>query len=307
MPQYRAEFDATIAFTNGGSLTAEGFRVDVPGPDVTTDDVATLLVKSLGLLMSGPVEVRSLRVFEEPHKGTRGGPSSADAAAPADQWSVVELSHVITPGMTTYPGLPGPVITPYLSREDSRRNYAEGTEFEIDKIELVGNTGTYLDSPFHRYADGVDLAGLPLTSSAHLPCVVVRTTGSSSRAVDVGELAAHEVAGRAVLLHTGGDRFWGRPEYAQDAPFLTERGARWLADEGAVLVGIDAVNIDDVQDPRRPAHSILLAAGIPVVEHLRGLDQVPPTGAVFTAAPPRLAACGTFPVRAFAAIPVAQG
>lgn len=153
----------------------------------------------------------------------------------------------------------------------------------------------------------MDLAALPLTSFAYLPCVVVRTTGSSSRAVDVGELAAHEVAGRAVLLHTGGDRHWGRPEYAQDAPFLTERGARWLADEGAVLVGIDAVNIDDVQDPRRPAHSILLAAGIPVVEHLTGLDQVPPTGAVFTAAPPRLAACGTFPVRAFAAIPVAQG
>jgi kynurenine formamidase len=168
---------------------------------------------------------------------------------------------------------------------------------------MVGNTGTYLDSPYHRYADGTDLAGLPLSVLADLDTVVVRVAGSGVRAVDVGALAAIEVTGRAVLLHTGGDRDWGTPAYAQDAPYLTAAGARWLADHGARLLGIDAVNIDDAGDPARPAHTVLLAAGIPVVEHLTGLDQLPPTGARFTAAPPRVAGFGTFPVRAYAALP----
>jgi arylformamidase len=169
---------------------------------------------------------------------------------------------------------------------------------------MVGNTGTCLDSPYHRFAAGSDLSGLSLESLADLPAVVVRTAGSGHRAVDVGTLAAVEVRGRAVLLHTGGDGHFGGPRYATDAPYLTGAGARWLVDHGAVLVGIDAVNIDDLGDPRRPAHTALLAAGIPVVEHLTGLDQVPPSGARFTAAPPRLAGVGTFPVRAFAAVPV---
>jgi len=168
----------------------------------------------------------------------------------------------------------------------------------------VGNTGTYLDSPYHRYAGGTDLAGLPLSSLAELPAVVVRTLGSRTRAVDVGALAAHKVADCAVLLHTGGDRDWGTPAYAEDAPYLTEAGARWLVDHGAKLVGIDSMNIDDATSGgQRPAHSVLLAAGIPIVEHLTGLDQVSPTGARFTAAPPLFAGLGTFPVRAFAAVP----
>jgi arylformamidase len=212
----------------------------------------------------------------------------------------VELSHVISDGMVTYPGIPAPNITPHLTREASRQVYAPGTEFSLDRISMIGNTGTYLDSPYHRYADGVDLAGLPLTSLADLPAVVVRTTG---RAVEVGALAAHEVRGCAVLLHTGGDRHWGTPDYAQDAPYLTEAGADWLVAHGARLVGIDSVNIDDTGDSARPAHSILLAGGIPIVEHLTGLAQLPPTGARFTAAPPRVAGFGTFPVRAYASVP----
>lgn len=219
-------------------------------------------------------------------------------------WRWVELSHVITAGMTTYPGLPGPEVSPHLTRKASRDVYAEGTEFAIDRVSMVGNTGTYLDSPYHRYSGGTDLAGLPLTCLADLPTVLVRTVGSAIRAVDVGALAALDVAGGAVLLHTGGDRHWGTADYSRNAPFLTEHGARWLVEHGAALVGIDAVNIDDTTGTSRPAHTLLLGAGIPVVEHLTGLDQLPPSGARCTAAPPRFADFGTFPVRAYAAIPV---
>jgi kynurenine formamidase len=220
-------------------------------------------------------------------------------------WRFVELSHVITAGMTTYPGLPGPEITPHLTREASREVYAAGTEFGIDRVSMVGNTGTYLDSPFHRYADGADLAGLPLSSLVDLPAVVVRTAGSDSRAVDVDELEAFDVSGHAVLLHTGGDQHWGTAGYARNAPYLTESGARWLVEHDARVVGIDAVNIDDaVSGGHRPAHTVLLGAGIPIVEHLTGLSQLPVTGARFTAAPPLFSGFGTFPVRAYAAVPL---
>jgi len=220
----------------------------------------------------------------------------------------VELSHVISAGMTTYPGLPVPEITPHLTRESSRDVYAPGTEFAIDRLTMVGNTGTYLDSPFHRYPDGADLAGLPLERLADLPAVVVRTAGGGARAVGVDALAGLEVAGRAVLLHTGGDAHWGTPQYAVDAPFLSGAGAQWLVEHGAALVGIDAINIDDmVPAGERPAHTLLLAAGIPIVEHLTGLANLPLTGARFTAAPPRVAAFGTFPVRAYASVPASGG
>jgi arylformamidase len=220
-----------------------------------------------------------------------------------DRGMLVDLSHVIEAGMVTYPGLPGPEITEHLTREASRGAYAPGTEFSIGRISMVSNTGTYLDSPFHRYPDGADLAGLPLERLAGLDTVVVREV--AARGVDVTDLAGRDVAGRAVLLHTGGDRHWRTPAYAQEAPFLTEAGAAWLAEQGAALVGIDAVNIDDISPAAagaRPAHSVLLAAGIPIVEHLTNLAALPLTGARFTAAPPRVAGFGTFPVRAFAVI-----
>ncbi|PZS36746.1 MAG: cyclase [Pseudonocardiales bacterium] len=305
--QYRAEFDATVTFGNGGKLLVEGFRVDAPSAQVGEDEVGALFVASLGLLMTDRIEVSGLRVFPEAHKGTRGGPSDAGRAAAAAVWRWVELSHVITPGMITYPGLPGPEYSAHLTREASRELYAAGTEFAIDRVSMLGNTGTYLDSAFHRYADGIDLAHLPLTSFADLPAVVVRTAGSGTRAVDVGALAALDVTDRAVLLHTGGDADWGTSAYADDAPYLTEAGAAWLVEHRARLVGIDAVNIDEMipQGPR-PAHTRLLAAGVPIVEHLTGLDQLPPSGARFTAAPPRFAEFGTFSVRAYAAVPAAD-
>jgi kynurenine formamidase len=267
---------------------------------VTKAEIAALFVASLQLRGLERVDVTGIRIFAEPKVVLA-------PAAHRTRW--VELSHVISAGLVTYPGLPGPEITPHLTREASRANYAEGTEFAIDRMSMVGNTGTYLDSPFHRYADGTDLAGLPLQKLADLPAVVVRAVGTGVRAVDTGALESLTVAGRAVLLHTGGDRHWGDPRYAVDAPYLTEAGATWLVEHGAALVGIDAVNIDDISPAaggRRPAHSLLLAAGVPIVEHLTGLENLPPTGFRFTATPPRIAAFGTFPVRAYATVPAVE-
>ncbi len=307
MPQYRAEFDAVVTFLNGGGMQAQGFRVDVPHDEVSEAEIAALFVASCGLLMVDRVDLSVVRVFAEPHRGTRGGPSDVTAGPPPapERTTWVELNHVIWAGLTTYPGLPGPAISDHLSRADSQANYPAGTEFLIGRISMVGNTGTYLDSPFHRYGDGIDLAGLPLERLADLPTVVVRTIGSGVRGVGIGALAALDVAGRAVLLHTGGDRHWATPQYAVDAPYLTAEGATWLVEHGAALVGIDSVNIDDISPAgggERPAHSRLLAAGIPIVEHLTGLENLPPTGARFTAVPPRISGFGTFPVRAYAAV-----
>ena len=305
MTVYRAAFDAVVRFGNGGDLTARGFRVDVPSRETGEAEIAALFVASLGLLMTDSVELSKVEIFAEAHKGTRGGPSDhAPERGTADIGGrLVELSHVIRAGMITVSGLPGPEITPFLTREASREHYGPGAEFAIDRLTLVGNTGTYLDSPFHRYPGGADLSAIPLDRTADLPAVVVRVTGTRQRGIDVGALAALDVRGKAVLLHTGDDARFGSPEYAVDAHFLTRAGAAWLAAHDAALVGIDAVNIDDTADRDRPAHSLLLAAGIPVVEHLAGLGQLPPTGAWFTAAPMRVEGFGTIPVRAFARLP----
>ena len=298
---YRASFDATVAFTNGGGLTAEGFRIDIPGPDTPDEEIARLFVASLGLLMAGPVELRDVERFPEPHKGTRGGPVQGAQAAPGAT-RLVELSHVVRAGLVTYPGLPEPVIRPHLTRADSREHYAPGTEFSIDVIEMCGNTGTYMDAPFHRYADGGDLTSISLDQTVDLPAVVLRAA-DGALAIDAPALAALDVEGKAVLLHTGDAERFGTPEYASDAHFLSEDGAKSLVDRGAALVGIDAINIDQVTPHgERPAHSLLLAAGIPLVEHLTNLESVPVSGALFTAVPLRIADFGTVSVRAFAKV-----
>src|SRR6266851_7245496 len=188
MNEYRASFDASVTFANGGGLAVHGFRVDVPSPDVDQAGIAALFVASLGLLMTESVELSNVEIVAEPHKGTRGGPSDRSAGPPSRDGALVELSHVIRAGMTTYPGLPGPEITPHLTREASRAHYSPGTEFAIGRISLVGNTGTYLDSPYHRYADGADLAAVPLKRTADLPALVVRVTGTRRRGIDVGAL-----------------------------------------------------------------------------------------------------------------------
>lgn len=300
MTEYRAVFDAEVTFLNGGALQTRGFRLDLPAADVTDGQLADLFVGHLGLLMVDQVRIDRLEVVAEAHKGSRGGPATTGPTS-----RLVELNHVIVAGMTTYPGLPAPEITPHLTREASRGHYAPGVEFAIDRISMVGNTGTYLDSPYHRYAGGADLAALPLAAVADLPAVVVRLADSGQRGIEPGALAAIDPAGAAVLLHTGWDRHWGTEAYGQGAPFLTEPAAKLLVDAGARLVGIDSVNIDDMHggDGQRPAHSILLEAGIPVLEHLTGLADLPATGARLHAAPPRVREFGTFPVRAYAVLP----
>lgn len=215
--------------------------------------------------------------------------------------TVVDLSHRIRAGLTTYPGLPAPVITPHLTREQSREKYAPGTEFAMDVITMIGNTGTYLDSPFHRYAHGVDLAGLDLATLVGLPAEVFHLTELRGRGIGVDLLAGRDLQGAAVLLHTGWDRHFGSAEYGSGAPYLSADGALYLIDAGAVLVGVDSVNIDDIESGgERPAHTLLLGAGVHVVEHLTNLGALPETGARFTAAPPAIEGFGTFPVRAFA-------
>jgi kynurenine formamidase len=303
MTEYRASFDAAIRFSNGGDLTAHGFRVDVPSPDVDEAAIAALFVASLGLLMTDSVKLSNVEIFAEPHKGTRGGPSDHGPVLAAAGSRLVELSHVIRAGMITYPGLPGPEITPYLSREASREQYAPGTEFAIDRLTLVGNTGTYLDAPYHRYRGGADLSAIPLARTADLPAVVVRVTGARQPGIDTGALAGLDLRGKAVLLHTGDDERFGSPGYGENRHFVTRAAATWLVGQDAALVGIDGLNIDDIADGQRPAHTLLLAAGIPIIEHLTGLGQLPPTGASFTAVPLRVEGFGTIPVRAFARLP----
>jgi kynurenine formamidase len=216
---------------------------------------------------------------------------------------LVDLSHVITDGMTTYPGLPGPLICDFLSREASRSHYGADTEFQIGRIELVSNTGTYVDVPFHRYADGVDLADQELGPLAGRPALVVDVRRRSTRALGPEAFADLDVEGCAVLLRTGHDALFGTEAYgANGHPFLSRAGAGSLRDRGAALVGIDAVNLDDLADGSRPAHTVLLGSGIPICEHLRGLEALPATGARFFAVPPRFRGVGTFPVRAYAEI-----
>ena len=219
---------------------------------------------------------------------------------------IIDLSHPIRGGLVTYPGLPAPVITPHLTREASRATYAPGTEFAMDVITMIGNTGTYLDSPFHRYADGADLAGLDLSTLVGLRAEVFHLTDAwepGRRGIRPEALADRDVRGAAVLLHTGWDEHFGGPDYGVGAPFLTGEAAQWLIEAGATLVGIDSVNIDDTESGgERPAHSGLLAAGIHVVEHLTNLDALPDRGARFTAAPPAVERFGTFPVRAYATL-----
>ena len=293
----RAVFDFVITFSNGGGLRGEGFRLDLPRPDVPEEEIAALMVAHLGLLMVQKVELRNVRRIEEPHRGSRGVPRAAGVSR-----RLVELSHTIHHGLVTYPGLPAPEISEHLSREASAARYAPGVTFQIGRISLVANTGTYLDSPWHRYAEGKDLSGLPLEALVDLEGVLLRATGTGRRAIDVLELAPLEVRGKAVLLHTGWDVHFGTPQYAKEAPYLTDAGGAWLVEHGAALVGIDSINIDDAGDAARPAHSRLLAAGIPIVEHLRGLEQLPATGFRFSAAPPRIQGLGTFPVRAYAIV-----
>lgn len=213
---------------------------------------------------------------------------------------LIDLSHTIESGVVTYKGLPAPIVCDFLSREASRAIYAPGTEFQIGKIEMVANSGTYLDSPFHRFAEGMDVSELDLRQVANLDAVVIRAPFENGRMTGPECFAGHPLAGKAVLVHTGWDQHWHSDQYFEGHPFLTAEAAEYLVQAGAALVGIDSLNIDDTGDPRRPVHTSLLGAGILIVEHLAGLQHVPDSGFTFSAVPVKVKGMGTFPVRAFA-------
>jgi kynurenine formamidase len=213
----------------------------------------------------------------------------------------IELSHVIEAGMITYTGLPGPVISDHMSREDSESHYSDGTTFQIGKIEMIANTGTYIDAPFHRYEEGQDLSELKMASIANLDGTVFRAV-QGMRSIDKDVFDSHNVKGKAVLIHTGWDRHWRTDAYFGNHPFLTRKATEYLESSGAALVGIDSLNIDDTADGSRPAHSILLKAKIPIVEHMCHLDVLPAEGFKFFAVPAPVKGLGSFPVRAFAIV-----
>jgi len=295
----RVQFDFEIEFANGGGIQGQGFRLDIEGTDISDAELADHVVSDLRLLMVSETRILNKTIVEERHKRSLAAPPGAGSPAGP---TLIDLSHAVEDGMITYPGLPAPIVSDFVSRESSRDHYAPGTEFQIGSIQLCANTGTYLDSPFHRYADGIDLAELPLERLADLESVVVNVAGSQDRAIDRQQLLPYDVEGRAVLVHTGWDRHWGTDAYFHGHQFLTADAARHLAETGAALVGIDSFNIDDTSTGERPVHTTLLAAEIPICEHLANLDRLPAEGFRFSAVPVKVRGMGTFPVRAYASI-----
>lgn len=213
----------------------------------------------------------------------------------------IEVSHVIKDGMVTYKGLPEPRITEYVSRKTLAVLYAEGVEFQIDRLDIIGNTGTFLSSPFHRFPDGEDISELPLEKIADLPCVVIDSpaSGEKSHKVDMAAFQNHDLEGKAVLIRTGWSQHWGQDIYLEHPPYLTENAAKFLVAEGAALVGIDSPNIDNADTIERPVYTTLLTKGVLVIEHMANLAEVPKTGGRFFAVPPAIRKMGSFPVRAF--------
>ena len=312
MSQFRAVFDVHISFINGGGLTADGFRLDVPERDITPSEVARLLVQHLGLALVGDVVFDRFEIVEEPHKGSRGIGTSEVAAAgmagpaatPQAPVRFVDLSHTLREGLVTYPGVPAPSLAPHVRRGEGA--YAPGTSFVMDIVTIPGNTGTYLDTAWHRYDGGADLAALDLATLVDLPTEVFHLTDALTRGIPASVFYDRDVRGKAVLLHTGWDRHFGTPAYGEPSPFLAADGVDYLLSQGVLLVGIDSLNIDDTSADAagtRPAHTGFLAHGVHVVEHLTNLGELPPSGALFTAVPPKFEGTGTFTVRAFAKVP----
>jgi kynurenine formamidase len=299
MTEQRVIFDFEVDFSNGGGIQGQDFRLDLVGSDIADDALADFIIEDLRLLMVGAVRILNKRIVDEAHK-RQGAITALDVAETKRR--LVDLSHVIESGMITYRGLPAPLICDYLSFDASHQHYAPGTEFSIARIDMVANTGTYVDVPFHRYREGDDLAAVALDRLADLPGLVVRLAGRTGRAIDWTEFGACDVAGKAVLVQTGWDAHWRTDQYFEDHPFLTKAAAEYLRDRGAALVGIDSFNIDDIADKTRPVHTALLGAGIPIVEHMTNLAALPISGFRFSAAPPKVKGMGTFPVRAQAVI-----
>lgn len=291
----RVKFDFDLSFTNGGSLKGEDFRLDIDGDDISDNELADSIIADLRLLMVGQVRIFNKEILTEPHKRKSVGKT---ASSPG----YIDLSHTIEDGLVTYKGLPAPIICDYLSREESKQFYEPGTEFQIGRINMVTNTGTYVDCPFHRFADGNDLSQVALTNFVDLEAIAITVPYSETLAVTAAHLKNYEIRSRAVLIHTGWSRFWNTETYYENHPFLTQDAADYLRDCGVKLVGIDSHNIDDTRGRSRPVHTTLLGADILIVEHLCNLDLLPQDGFLFSAVPPKFKGVGTFPVRAMAKV-----
>ncbi len=291
----RVKFDFEIYFTNGGSLKGEDFRLDIAGDTISDEELADYLVADLRLLMVGQTKILNKEVFNETHK-------RRPIDAKANTHLLIDLSHTIEHGLVTYKGLPAPIICDYLSRENSKQFYEEGTQFQIGKIEMVANTGTYIDCPFHRFEQGKDLSEVGLACFTDLDGVVISVPFLETSAITEAHLKNHELRNRAVLIHTGWDRHWNTEQYYENHPFMTAGAAAFLRDCNVALVGIDSHNIDDTSGRSRPVHTILLGADILIVEHLCNLHLLPQDGFTFSAIPPKFKGVGTFPVRAMAKI-----
>ncbi len=290
--QYRVQFDFEIHFSNGGSISGSDFRLDIPQKDITEAQIADYIVSDMRLLMVSKTHISNIKVIEEAHKLNVGLTSDV----------YLDLSHTIEDGLVTYKGLPAPIICDYLSRETSKQFYAEGTSFQIGKIEMVSNTGTYIDCPFHRFEDGKDLSQVGLERFVDLEAIVVHVPFTETLAISHEHFKGHDVRNKAVLVHTGWDSHWNTSFYYENHPYLTAEAATYLLDNNVNLVGIDSHNIDNTQGKGRPVHTILLGAEILIVEHLCNLYLLPDSNFTFSAIPPKFKGVGTFPVRAMAKV-----
>ncbi len=290
----RVKFDFEIYFTNGGSIKGEDFRFDILGNDISDKELADCIVEDLKLLMVKQIKILNKEILKETHKSN---PINKKANA-----LLIDLSHTIENGLITYKGLPAPIICDYLSRENSKQFYAEGTEFQIGKIEMVTNTGTYIDFPFHRYENGKDLSEFSLEYFTDLDAIVIHIPFSETLEITDEYLKNQDIRNRAVLIHTGWDSHWNTEKYYENHPYLTESAATYLKDCSVKLVGIDSHNIDNTLGKTRPVHTTLLGADILIVEHLCNLSLLPKDGFTFSAIPPKFKGVGTFPVRAMAKI-----
>lgn len=290
----RVQFDFDIRFTNGGGIRGEGFRLDIAGDDISDRELADYIVADMRLLMVGETKILNKQVISEKHK--------RKPVNETQRSTYVDLSHTIENGLVTYKGLPAPIICDYLSREDSRKYYEEGTEFQIGKIDMVVNTGTYIDCPFHRFADGKDFSAIGIANFADLDAVVVRVPYTDTLEITEEHLKNYEIRNRAVLIHTGWDQHWNTEKYYEHHPYLTGGAAEYLRSCNIKLAGIDSHNIDNTATKTRPVHTTLLGAGILIVEHLCNLQLLPGEGFSFSAIPPAFRGVGSFPVRAMARI-----
>ncbi|AJY77403.1 cyclase family protein [Paenibacillus beijingensis] len=293
----RVQFDFEVDFSNGGGIQGQGFRLDIDGDDIPDRELADYIIRDLRLLMVEEVRILNKQIIQERHKR-----KATTASSTGQRPNLIDLSHTIVSGMETYPGFPKPQVSDYLSYEASEGRYAPGVTFHIGRVDMVANSGTAIDSPAHRFAGKADVAGLPIDSVADLDGVVIRLEGMKGRAISRQALAACNVRDRAVLIETGHGKLWGTPAYFEEHPYLTRDAAEYLREEGAHLVALDSLNIDDTRDPHRPVHSILLEAGIPIVENLCNLEQLPAEGFRFSAVPMKLQGMSAFPVRAWAKV-----